>query len=83
MRSNFVADRAADARAGQEYLDVFHIEDARTWDPTTVWSRLTSASPDRLKIPLLGRNPTTGKTVFLDLKEAAEGGMGPHGMMTG
>ncbi len=77
-----LADRAADARAGQEYLDVFHIEDARTWDPTTVWSRLTSASPDRLKIPL-GRNPTTGKTVFLDLKEAAEGGMGPHGMMTG
>ena len=77
-----LADRAADARAGQEYLDVFHIEDARTWDPTTLWSRLTSASPDRLKIPL-GRNPTTGKTVFLDLKEGAEGGMGPHGMMTG
>jgi len=77
-----LADRAADARAGQEYLDVFHIDDARTWDPNTLWSRLTSSSPDRLKIPL-GRNPTTGKTVFLDLKEAAEGGMGPHGMMTG
>ena len=80
--AKLLADRAADARAGQEYLDVFHIEDARTWDPNTVWSQLTSASPDRLKIPL-GRNPTTGKTVFLDLKEAAEGGMGPHGMMTG
>lgn len=77
-----LADRAADARAGQEFLDVYNIEDARTWDPNTLWSRLTSSSPDRLKVPL-GRNPTTGKTVFLDLKEANEGGMGPHGMMTG
>ena len=80
--SQLLAARAADARAGQEFLDVFSIVDARTWDPATLWSRMTSASPDRLKIPL-GRNPTTGKTVWLDLKEGAENGFGPHGTMTG
>ena len=78
--TRFVAERAADARAGQDFLDLFQIEDARVWDPTTLWSQLTTTT--RLRAPL-GKNPSTGKTVWLDLKEGAEGGMGPHGMLTG
>lgn len=77
-----LAAAAAKARAGQEFMDLFHIEDARTWDPRSLWSYMTSSSPNRLRIPL-GRNPTTGSVVWLDLKEGAEQGQGPHGMMVG
>jgi S-DNA-T family DNA segregation ATPase FtsK/SpoIIIE len=77
--AQLLADRAANARAGQEFLDVFGIADARLWDPRQLWGQVTGA--DRLRVPL-GKTPT-GKVVWLDLKEAAEGGMGPHGMMTG
>lgn len=80
--SKVLADRAADARAGQDFLDLFGIEDARTWDPSTLWAQMTSMSSGRLRVPL-GKNPTTGKVVWLDLKQFAEGGQGPHGMMTG
>ncbi|MCH9736861.1 MAG: type VII secretion protein EccCb [Actinomycetia bacterium] len=78
--TRLLAERAADARAGQDFLDLFQIPDARQWDPHTAWAQVTAAS--RLRAPL-GKNPTTGKTVWLDLKEGAEGGMGPHGMLTG
>jgi DNA segregation ATPase FtsK/SpoIIIE, S-DNA-T family len=77
--AQLLADRAANARAGQEFLDLFGIGDARLWDPRQLWGQVTGA--DRLRVPL-GKTPT-GKVVWLDLKEAAEGGMGPHGMMTG
>ncbi|MBS9535984.1 type VII secretion protein EccCb [Mycobacterium sp. M1] len=78
-----LANRAADARAGQDFLDTFDIEDARTWHPELLWSKMTSTSPERLRIPL-GKNPHTGKLVWLDLKEFADhNGQGPHGMMTG
>lgn len=78
--TRFVAERAAEAQAGQDFLDLFQIEDARVWDPHTLWSQMTASS--RLRAPM-GKNPTTGKTVWLDLKEGAEGGAGPHGMLTG
>jgi S-DNA-T family DNA segregation ATPase FtsK/SpoIIIE len=77
-----LAARAADARAGQDFLDLFAIDDARLWDPLTLWAQMTSMSPKRLRVPL-GKNATTGKVVWLDLKEGAENGQGPHGMMTG
>lgn len=77
--AQLLADRAANARAGREFLDVLGIGDARCWDPRQVWGQVSGG--DRLRVPL-GKT-ATGKVVWLDLKEAAEGGMGPHGMMTG
>lgn len=77
--AQLLADQAADARAGQEFLDLFGIVDARLWDPISMWQRVTGA--DRLRIPL-GKTPA-GKVVWLDFKEGAEGGVGPHGMLTG
>lgn len=74
-----LANRAADARAGQRFLDLFNIADPRVWDPRQLWSQLTPEN--RLKVPM-GETPG-GKLVFLDLKEAAEGGMGPHGSAIG
>jgi S-DNA-T family DNA segregation ATPase FtsK/SpoIIIE len=74
-----LAQRAAEARAGQEFLDAHGIFDARTWDPTLNWSQVTAS--ERLRVPI-GKSPG-GQTVWLDIKEPAEGGMGPHGSMIG
>ena len=77
--SRALAERVAEQRAGQEFLDLFGIGDARMWDPRVGWGQLKPA--DRLRIPL-GKD-STGHVVWLDLKEAGEGGQGPHGMLTG
>lgn len=75
-----LAKAANEVRSGQEFLDIYGIEDARIWNPEDLWDSLTPAS--RLKIPL-GKAVVGGKVVWLDLKQPAEGGVGPHGMVTG
>lgn len=74
-----LAERAGEARAGQEFLDAFSIADARLWDPTLAWGQVTAS--ERLRVPV-GKKPN-GELVYLDFKESAEDGMGPHGSMTG
>ncbi|SDZ10868.1 DNA segregation ATPase FtsK/SpoIIIE, S-DNA-T family [Amycolatopsis xylanica] len=55
------------------------IGDPRDTDTAVTWA--PRAPRDRLRIPL-GVNPE-GRPVELDLKESAEGGMGPHGLVIG
>jgi S-DNA-T family DNA segregation ATPase FtsK/SpoIIIE len=55
------------------------IGDPRDTDTTVTWA--PRAPRDRLRIPL-GVNPE-GRPVEIDLKESAEGGMGPHGLVIG
>ena len=55
------------------------IGDPRDTDTAITWA--PRAARDRLRIPL-GVNPD-GRPVDLDLKESAEGGMGPHGLIIG
>jgi S-DNA-T family DNA segregation ATPase FtsK/SpoIIIE len=56
------------------------IADIEEMDPHQVWQR-TAAAPDRLKVPIgIAEN---GNRVELDIKEAAQGGMGPHGLLIG
>lgn len=74
-----LAERAGEARAGQDFLEAFGIVDARTWNPTQGWGQVTPS--ERLRVPI-GRK-LNGELVYLDLKESAENGMGPHGSMTG
>jgi S-DNA-T family DNA segregation ATPase FtsK/SpoIIIE len=74
-----LAQRAAEQRAGQEFLDVFGITDAREWNPHALWGGVKPG--ERLKIPL-GKD-SGGNTVWLDLKESGQGGHGPHGSLTG
>ncbi|WP_204809362.1 type VII secretion protein EccCb [Mycobacterium riyadhense] len=74
-----LAERAGEARAGQDFLDAFGITDARLWDPTIAWGQVTPA--ERVRLPI-GKK-LNGELVYLDLKESAENGMGPHGSMTG
>jgi S-DNA-T family DNA segregation ATPase FtsK/SpoIIIE len=53
--------------------------DARTVDPAELWS---ARSPwDRLNVPI--GVAEDGNPVLLDIKESAQGGMGPHGMLIG
>ena len=49
-------------------------------DPATVWRR-TAAPADRFRVPI--GIAEDGKVVELDIKEAAQGGMGPHGLLIG
>ncbi|MEU3771471.1 type VII secretion protein EccCa [Amycolatopsis keratiniphila] len=55
------------------------IGDPRDTDTAVTWA--PRSARDRLRIPL-GVNPE-GRPVDLDLKESAEGGMGPHGLVIG
>ncbi|MEU3231812.1 type VII secretion protein EccCa [Nocardiopsis alba] len=53
--------------------DVARLDTRKTWKPRS--------SGDYLRVPI-GVGPS-GNTVLLDLKEAAFGGMGPHGLVVG
>lgn len=70
----------ADARAADPGLmALLHIADAADIVPEQVWR---PRSPrERLRVPI-GTTPT-GQPVELDIKESAEGGMGPHGLCIG
>jgi DNA segregation ATPase FtsK/SpoIIIE, S-DNA-T family len=59
--------------------ELLGIGDARSLDTEVTWR--PRSRRDRLRIPL-GLDPN-GIPVELDLKESAEGGMGPHGLVIG
>ena len=72
-----VAESAAPVSLG--LADLLGIGDPRGIDTAVTW-RPRSAR-DRLRIPI-GLDPM-GRPVDLDIKESAEGGMGPHGLVIG
>ncbi|MGL5817484.1 MAG: type VII secretion protein EccCa [Phycicoccus sp.] len=59
--------------------ELLGIGDPRALDTDTSWA--PRSARDRLRIPV-GLDPD-GQPVELDLKESAEGGMGPHGLVIG
>ncbi|MBV7698101.1 type VII secretion protein EccCa [Streptomyces sp. TRM70350] len=65
--------------ANLEFTDLLNLGDAATVDPRRTW-RPRSQS-ERLRVPIgVGED---GRPVMLDLKEAAQEGMGPHGLCVG
>ncbi|HLI72081.1 MAG TPA: type VII secretion protein EccCb [Ktedonobacteraceae bacterium] len=68
-----------DISADVRLLDLLEVPSADLVDPSTTW-QLRSRS-DLLRVPLGVRSD--GRLIFLDLKEAAAGGMGPHGLIVG
>jgi S-DNA-T family DNA segregation ATPase FtsK/SpoIIIE len=59
--------------------DLLGMTNVRALDPRTTWR--TRPPRDLLRVAIgVG---TTGQAVELDLKEAAQGGMGPHGLVIG
>ena len=67
------------ATVARGLTDLLGVANVRTLDPAVSWRMRPSR--DRLRVAIgVGGN---GAPVELDLKEAAEGGMGPHGLVVG
>lgn len=69
--------------AGTTWAGLVGVGAAADLDPAAVWR--PRAHQDRLRVPIgVGDGADNrGEPVFLDIKEAAEGGMGPHGLCVG
>ncbi len=66
--------------------ELLGIDRIGAFDPATTWRSLRAR--DRLRVPVgVGGHPSTGSgetgVVHLDLKESAQQGMGPHGLVVG
>ncbi|MFF7334896.1 type VII secretion protein EccCa [Streptomyces sp. NPDC008150] len=78
-RMGLTADAAEPLATDVELTTLLGIPDLHRLDPDTVWRRHTGAG--RLRVPVaVGAD---GRPVELDIKESAQGGMGPHGMLIG
>jgi DNA segregation ATPase FtsK/SpoIIIE, S-DNA-T family len=55
------------------------VPDPASYDPTALWA--SRSAWDRLRVPIGVAD--NGTPVELDIKEAAQGGMGPHGVLIG
>lgn len=65
--------------ANLEFTDLLNLGDAASVDVTRTWRPRSMA--ERLRVPIgVGED---GQPVMLDLKEAAQDGMGPHGLCVG
>ncbi|MEU0119556.1 type VII secretion protein EccCa [Streptomyces bobili] len=65
--------------ANLEFTDLLSLGDAAAVDPLRTWRPRSMA--ERLRVPIgVGED---GRPVMLDLKEAAQEGMGPHGLCVG
>ncbi|MDQ3716139.1 MAG: type VII secretion protein EccCa, partial [Actinomycetota bacterium] len=62
-----------------DLADLLNIDDPYAYDTAQFWIR--RANRDRLRVPI-GINPE-GQPIDLDLKESAQDGMGPHGLLIG
>ncbi|WP_445521161.1 type VII secretion protein EccCa [Streptomyces sp. NEAU-174] len=62
-----------------DFTDLLDLGDASSVDVARTWRPRTAS--ERLRVPIgVGED---GEPVMLDLKEAAQGGMGPHGLCVG
>jgi S-DNA-T family DNA segregation ATPase FtsK/SpoIIIE len=64
---------------GGKWAQLIGIEDPANFDPENTWRRLDSHNRLRVAVGVTAQ----GSPVELDLKEAAEQGMGPHGLCVG
>lgn len=62
-----------------ELVDLLGLPDVRDIDFESVWR--SRPERDRLRVPV--GQTTTGAPIILDIKESAQQGMGPHGVMIG
>src|SRR4029079_17160534 len=71
--------RAAGLTRPPDLWALLGLGDVHRYDPGSVWR--TRPARDRLRVPIgLGEG---GEPVQLDVKESAEQGMGPHGLLIG
>ncbi len=79
-----VAAGAVDTSSGEiagptDFMELLALGDVHTLDPSRAWR--PRPARDRLRVPIgLGEG---GSLVHLDIKESAQQGMGPHGLVIG
>ncbi|MGW7571501.1 type VII secretion protein EccCa [Streptomyces tendae] len=78
-RMSLLASAAEPLAADVELTSLLGIPDLHRHQPHTLWERVTG--PGRLRVPIAVGGD--GLPVELDIKESAQGGMGPHGMLIG
>ncbi|MGW2034744.1 type VII secretion protein EccCa [Streptomyces sp. NPDC001811] len=78
-RMRLAASAAEPLAADTELTSLLGIPDLYRHEPAALWQRATGAS--RLRVPIAVGSD--GLPVELDIKESAQGGMGPHGMLIG
>ncbi|MFJ4622371.1 type VII secretion protein EccCa [Streptomyces sp. NPDC088812] len=78
-RMRLAAAAAEPLAADTELTSLLGIADLHRHDPAALWRRTDGAS--RLRVPIAVGSD--GLPVELDIKESAQGGMGPHGMLIG
>ena len=65
--------------APMDLMDLLGLGDVHSFDPATAWRQRPAR--DRLRVPIgLGDG---GSVIYLDIKESAQQGMGPHGLVIG
>jgi S-DNA-T family DNA segregation ATPase FtsK/SpoIIIE len=78
-RMSLTSDVVEPLSTDMELTTLLGIADLHRLDPDTLWRRHTGSA--RLRVPVaVGAD---GRPVELDIKESAQGGMGPHGMLIG
>ncbi|MYR55897.1 type VII secretion protein EccCa, partial [Streptomyces sp. SID625] len=78
-RMSLGGDIAQPLETDVELTTLLGIPDLHRHDPHTLWQKNTGAA--RLRVPVAVG--VDGRPVELDIKESAQGGMGPHGMLIG
>ncbi|HWJ65757.1 MAG TPA: type VII secretion protein EccCa [Nocardioides sp.] len=74
-----VGDDAVDITAPTDFMDLLGLGDVFRFDPDAAWR--SRPARDRLRVPI-GVGDSAGP-VHLDIKESAQQGMGPHGLVIG
>jgi S-DNA-T family DNA segregation ATPase FtsK/SpoIIIE len=81
---HLVASGVAEPTTGEisgptDFMELLSLGDVRTLDPNAAWR--PRPARDRLRVPIgLGEG---GAVIHLDIKESAQQGMGPHGLVIG
>lgn len=78
-RMAFGGDATEPMSTDIELTSLLGITDLHRLDPLELWERRRES--DRLRVPI--GISAEGRPVELDIKESAQGGMGPHGMLIG
>ncbi|MFJ3762807.1 type VII secretion protein EccCa [Streptomyces sp. NPDC090080] len=80
IRTGATAETSQPLTTDTQLTSLLGITDLTTFDPKSYWEQRLSPS-SRLRVPIaIGAD---GRPVHLDIKESAENGMGPHGMLIG
>jgi DNA segregation ATPase FtsK/SpoIIIE, S-DNA-T family len=70
---------AGEIKGPSDFMDLLGLGDVRRYDPSSAWRQRPAR--DRLRVPIgLGDG---GGMIHLDIKESAQQGMGPHGLVIG